>query len=432
MVDEKNECKSPNDDARLQKVDEEWKDLSKEFQELEGIHKLYRSKVDEVISLQKKCFGGIKHQKYRIKDISGSLASMENAPSEEKGRLEKEFFQRKMQISQMEGYLPRESGPYLKLILGNLNVSILDKEGKYQYKDQYEQFKLTIMVVGSLLAATSLCLDYRILDICLMFLVVWYYCTLTIRESILRVNGSGIAGWWRAHHFIATVAGGIQLIWPDGYCFRSFRLQYLWFSIYIGVVSYLQFHYQRGCLYRLRCLGIHDNDMDITVDGFQSWMFKGLSFLLPFLAFGYLWQLYHAYTLYVLSLCEDAEWQVFVLSMLFVILGVGNIITTTLTVTNKIQNRQLSRWRLGFAYLHKYIPTANSREALSTTETSENNNVKTVSSIESAEDNPAELDDCQDLSGIATSTHATDSLDNNLYQVDTNGLEVSLNYKKDL
>jgi hypothetical protein len=48
----------------------------------------------------------------------------------------------------MEDFLPRESGRYLKTVLGNLNVSILDKDTKYNYKEQYEQFKLTVNIVG--------------------------------------------------------------------------------------------------------------------------------------------------------------------------------------------------------------------------------------------------------------------------------------------
>ena len=90
------------------------------------------------------------------------------------------------------------------------------------------------------------------------------------------------------------------------------------FNMYLGFLQYLQFTYQKGCLYRLRSLG-ERNDMDITIDGFHSWMWKGknykkkkmkkknnfvlflgLSFLLPFLYFGYMWQLYQSYTLYYL------------------------------------------------------------------------------------------------------------------------------------
>ena len=76
-----------------------------------------------------------------------------------------------------------------------------------------------------------------------------------------------------------------------------------------GVVQYLQFRYQQGVLYRLKALGERHN-MDITIEGFHSWMWRGLSFLLPFLYVGYIYQLYNAYTLYSLIFHSEATWQV--------------------------------------------------------------------------------------------------------------------------
>lgn len=68
----------------------------------------------------------------------------------------------------------------------------------------------------------------------LIFLLVWYYCTLTIRESILKVNGSRIKGWWRLHHFISTVVAGILLIWPQNQPWEEFRHTFMWFIAYIS------------------------------------------------------------------------------------------------------------------------------------------------------------------------------------------------------
>ena len=48
----------------------------------------------------------------------------------------------------MEQVLPKESGKYLKIILGTVNVSILDKKLRYDYKDQYEHFKLIVNIIG--------------------------------------------------------------------------------------------------------------------------------------------------------------------------------------------------------------------------------------------------------------------------------------------
>jgi len=76
-----------------------------------------------------------------------------------------------------------------------------------------------------------------------------------------------------------------------------------------GFVQYLQFRYQQGCLYRLKALG-ERHDMDITIEGFHSWMWRGLSFLLPFLYMGYFYQLYNSWALYQLSFHPESEWQV--------------------------------------------------------------------------------------------------------------------------
>ena len=122
------------------------------------------------------------------------------------------------------------------------------------------------MIPGGILATTNYFLNYRVLDLVFMFLIVWYYCTLTIRESILIVNGSRIKGWWRTHHFISCVVGGVLLVWPDGPAYREFRDQHTLFNVYVAFIQYLQYVYQKGCLYRLRSLG-ERREMDITIDG---------------------------------------------------------------------------------------------------------------------------------------------------------------------
>lgn len=79
--------------------------------------------------------------------------------------------------------------------------------------------------------------------------------------------------------------------------------------------------------------------MDITIEGFHSWMWRGLSFLLPFLFFGYFFQLYNAYVLFKLSSQPEATWHVHLLSVLFLIISLGNIITTSMVIPQKLQDR---------------------------------------------------------------------------------------------
>jgi hypothetical protein len=89
--------------------------------------------------------------------------------------------------------LPRKD-PYLRVILGGVDVSILNKADRWTYKQEYEKFKFIVTCISlvSSLVIWSLTSRYRAFDALFHFLLVWYYCTLTIRESILIVNGSNI------------------------------------------------------------------------------------------------------------------------------------------------------------------------------------------------------------------------------------------------
>ncbi|XP_043271740.1 transmembrane protein 120 homolog [Venturia canescens] len=317
----------------------EWQDLSKEYKELEAENREYLLALGRIEELQAKCIKGIAHQRYRMDVISDSLKCIPALQIKES--IMEEIVRRKQQLHEIEQTLPKPNGTYLSIILGSVNVSILNKCDKFKYKDEYEKFKLVLSVIGFFLSVVNLFTDLRTLELSFMFLLVWYYCTLTIRESILKVNGSRIKGWWRFHHFLSTAVSGVLLVWPNTGPWYAFRGQFMWFNVYISFVQYLQFRYQRGVLYRLKALGERHN-MDITIEGFHSWMWRGLSFLLPFLFIGYLFQLYNAYVLASLVFHTEATWHVPVLSLMFLILFLGNMITTAMVVPQKLKQKTAS------------------------------------------------------------------------------------------
>ncbi|VVC86631.1 transmembrane protein 120 homolog isoform X2 [Leptidea sinapis] len=330
----------------LQECLKEWEDLITDYKKLETVNKEYLSKLEEVGELQASCMKELNHQRYRMSLITSALKRLYkngHKKDDETTKLEKEIMKRKAMLHEIEATLPKQNSMYLKIILGNVNVSILNKNDKLKYKDEYEKFKLILSAIAFVLAVANLCIDFRPLQLILIFLLVWYYCTLTIRESILKVNGSRIKGWWRLHHFISTVVAGILLIWPQNQPWEEFKHTFMWFITYISVVQYMQFRYQSGVLYRLKALGARHN-MDITIEGFHSWMWRGLSYLLPFLFGGYMFQLYIAYTLYHLCYHPESTWQMAALSISFLTLGIGNMVTTVIVIPQKL-NEQDQKWR---------------------------------------------------------------------------------------
>ncbi|CAL1289992.1 unnamed protein product [Larinioides sclopetarius] len=318
---------------------DEWDVLDAEFKEFEVHQRLFSKAVDELSKCQNLCNKSIAHQWYRLNQISEALDKCIPETKDEKELIEsikQDIESRKIQLEDIQSVLPGKNGLYLQIILGSVNVTIMNKEDSMKYKEEYERFKLTVTVIILILSAQSIIFSYRVLDALLHFLLVWYYCTLTIRESILVVNGSRIKGWWRINHFITTVQAGVIIVWPDGLMYDLFRRQFTLYTCYISILQFLQFNYQQGCLYRLRALG-ERHKMDITIEGFHSWMWRGLSFLLPFLYIGYIFQLYNAYTLYNLSKHEKCvEWQVYCSAIIFFVLFLGNMFTTSRVLHQKL------------------------------------------------------------------------------------------------
>ncbi|KAJ7309013.1 hypothetical protein JRQ81_008298 [Phrynocephalus forsythii] len=340
----------------------DWEELQGGFQRVQETHRLYKQKLEELTKLQDGISTSIARQKKQLKELSlalknswqpffsptrsrckTSLADRE----EDKGtgetvqELEGLIKDRQNVFFEMEAYLPKKNGLYLSLVLGNVNVTLLSKQAKFAYKDEYEKFKLYLTIILLIISFTCrFLLNSRVTDAVFNFLLVWYYCTLTIRESILINNGSKIKGWWVFHHYISTFLSGVMLTWPDGLMYQMFRNQFLTFSMYQSFVQFLQYYYQSGCLYRLRALGERHN-MDLTVEGFQSWMWRGLTFLLPFLFFGQFWQLYNAVTLFQLAQHPQCkEWQVMMCGLPFFVLFAGNFFTTLRVVHQKVQDKR--------------------------------------------------------------------------------------------
>nr|XP_023663077.1 transmembrane protein 120A-like isoform X2 [Paramormyrops kingsleyae] len=326
---------------------QEWKSLETEYQQVQETHRLYKEKLEEVSRLQEACSVSIARQRKKLKEISHLLTKGVN--SDDAGDIDKIqalIKERSNVFFEMEAFLPKKNGLCLSLVLGNVNVTLLNKQAKFAYKDEYETFKLCFTILILLFAFTCcFIVSNRIVDAILNFLLVWYYCILTVRESVLISNGSKIKGWWVFHHYISAFLSGVILTWPDGNLYQVFRKQFLAYSLYQSFVQLLQYYYQNGCLYRLRSLGKR-HTMDLTVEGFQSWMWRGLGFLLPFLFFGHFWQLYNGLSLFRMALLpECTDWQVVVCGSTFLVLFSGNFLTTIAVVHHKFQTKNQAKMK---------------------------------------------------------------------------------------
>ncbi|KAJ3634476.1 hypothetical protein Zmor_016448 [Zophobas morio] len=207
--------------------------------------------------------------------------------------------------------LPQTPSPLLKLVLGEINVTLPHLSDRFRYKSNYENFKLRMNIIGLLFSLLAIFIKlHRFAEALLQAAQMWFYLTLTIREHILIANGSNIRVWWLLHHYGTVATVGLLLTWPEGFYYRQFSYLFHIFSSYVAVVHVLQFQYQTKGLYRLRALGKADA-MDITVEDVRLKDLKGaLSLLLPFLLVAQLWQIFLGYELFQFFKEGCTDWQV--------------------------------------------------------------------------------------------------------------------------
>uniref|UniRef100_A0A9J2PKW4 Uncharacterized protein n=1 Tax=Ascaris lumbricoides TaxID=6252 RepID=A0A9J2PKW4_ASCLU len=202
------------------------------------------------------------------------------------------------------------NGLYLSTILGNnINLTLGSSRERFMFKKDYEKFKLRITSILLFTLAAAFLFPAR------------------------------IHAWWITHHYLAFALAGIGLTWPDDEFYKQFRVQSITFIGCIALVQLVQYQYQSGCLRRLTSLG-QRNEMDITLEGFASWMFRGLTFLLPFLFMVYFFEFYNSYTLYKLWTVRKWEtaWQVAALSVMFFIAALGNTVVVSLVILHKLHD----------------------------------------------------------------------------------------------
>ena len=125
----------------------------------------------------------------------------------------------------------------------------------------------------------GMCDSCRLLDIVFQVLLVWFYSVATLREHILIANGSRIMAWWLMHHYFAIAFSVVMLTWSVAEPFTMFRTQFMYFSLYLGVVQLLQHKYQQLALYKKRALG-QSETMETTSELPSSSLFFWILFFL--------------------------------------------------------------------------------------------------------------------------------------------------------
>lgn len=317
-------------------IEEKYKSLQQNLKNLEAKVAEYRKIESESCKKEKECIKEIKEQKAEINKWLKSIKKEKNPDTIEK---KDEIYKRFTRIASL---FPRPPGLVLSLALGKNGPFVIHPiQARQQYKKDYEAFKLNYSLVTSAFALFNLFIfKNRILDILYIFLILYYFSSVTLREHILLVNGSRIRSWWLGHHYSSVILSCTILLWPYGETFLQFRTLFYLFSVYLGIVQFFQYKYQTKRLYTLRALSVIGPMDTFSGDGAHINTQRDFFLLIPFLSIAQLWQIYNSYFLFNLYMgSTKKEWQVITSSIFFGVLGIGNLFTTVRTYIAKIKTK---------------------------------------------------------------------------------------------
>lgn len=312
------EVELKNKDAdTLKEIRQEYNAARSEYHKLNDLRQQVRTQ-------EARCKKGVDKLKSKVQEL--------NFNSSQKN----EVFEFRQGLAEMESVFIKPATLFLQLIIGDISVTLPDRENRVAYKAEYEKFKMFHVVLMCILALSSLIFpNYAVLGALVHCVSVWYYFTVTLRELILISNGSTINWWWLTHHYFSIVVSGLLLAWPPGDCYQAFKSQFMLFTTILSIVMALQFRYQRAKMYRKVALGLQHH-MSVSQEGKLA-----IRSLLFGLMGVYAFQLYNAYRLFQLYMATDIDcshWQVPLLSFLFLILAIMNCATLF-----KVMNKQPKR-----------------------------------------------------------------------------------------
>lgn len=295
----------------------------------------------------------ISKQKKELTRLQLSLTKIEKLPGtkkEEIDTLQKQVLPVKDTLNSLSRQNAPETGSlFVRLFLGQVNVKQFRDGERFRLKQEYEKFKrktnpqFMIFIFLLYLFPRS-----EMLVTVWQIWLLYYYTTLALRENILQVNGSTIKIWWILHHYLSITASLTMLLWPSSNTFYSLLPVFTHFGLVQGLVQILINRYQQGQLYKLVAMG-KANMMDVAGEA-EGWIADlgwtpSAMFLLPFLLFVQGFQLYISYELFSCVWAQHHlyEWQCLLNALVFLTLGIGNLVTTITTYYHKFTQKKDKR-----------------------------------------------------------------------------------------
>lgn len=317
----------------------------------------YRELIAEAEKLHQKATAAYEKRSKAVRELQKTVKSLRSKGSlttEEAGAATDRLEGARFVLQDIDDIRPATGSIFVRLFLGQVNVKASSARDRASLRDEYNKFKdrtnigFVVFPLIWIFVYAYLRHVWRYTQWIHILTHVWllyYYTSLSLRENILRVNGSNIRGWWIAHHYFSAAMSITVLTWPaDSRSWDRFIPTFTAYFLYQGLVQFVQAWYQKARHYARTAMG-EANPMDVAHTETLTEFHQGLYLLVVLLFIAQAWQLYNGVALFqvlFLELNVSQPWYDFreevqcaVLGSMFIILGVLNFVVTIQTLLAK-------------------------------------------------------------------------------------------------
>lgn len=329
--------------------------LSTSISEFEDQAKENNTKLNEVVknlekqfSVLDKCLASHKKQVKEHKKLEGLLEEYqsnldEGRPSDALAGFRERLAGAYANENQIDRIIkPVGASSFTRFAMGQVSVRQWREKDKQDMKAEYNKFKFRTSIIFVLFPLAQLLFDGgNILRTLHWVWLLYYYVSMALRESILRVNGSRIHPWWLYHHYVSLVLAVVMMTMSEALMATIVSDTTLKFFVFQGGVMILQYRYQRRRQYARVATG-KASPLDIAAS--ETLVEKpqhtvSLAVLMPLCFMSYLFELGFGLSHVVSVIYADAfHWQIPVAGLLWMALGAGN----SYTVVSVLQKKQLA------------------------------------------------------------------------------------------
>eukprot|EP01083_Nonionella_stella_P189991 703842_1 len=229
---------------------------------------------------------------------------------------------------------------FLRFGLGKVNVRVWSSKDKDRLKEEYNKFKWRTAFIFLIFPIFQIFTNMGGRTV-RMFHLLWmsyYYCTLSLRENVLRVNGSNIHPWWLWHHYISILMLVLVIIMEDVIVDEFMNAGFLWFFVFQGTVMLFQNVYQSKRHYARVATG-KANVMDVGPAETLVEKPSNLISLVPLLYLTYILEIIIG-GLMIATACTtghgfSVSWKVLAQGIMWIAQGAGNSVTVAAVLMKK-------------------------------------------------------------------------------------------------